>query len=260
MEAKDRIIVALDVSTPDEAIGLVEDLRPHVGCFKIGLQFITAMLGSIIVPSLEGGQGAVYNLRRIRYLFECLKGNILWDGKFDDIPNTVGAASREVRKIGVKMFNVHASCGIKAMIKAVGAGKERAAIVLAVTVLTSLGEDNANLIFGGPSKAKVLQFARDAKLAGCDGVICSSQELEILGKQKELSDMIKVTPGIRPEWAKKKDDQSRKMTPAEAIMAGANYLVVGRPIRQPPESIGTPVDAAKKIAEEIETALAEKGG
>jgi len=257
MEAKDRIIVALDVGTPDEAIRLVEDLRSHVGCFKIGLQFITAMLGSIIVPSLEGGQGAIYNLRRIRYLFECLKGNILWDGKFDDIPNTVGAASGEVRKIGVKMFNVHGSCGIKAMRHAVA--ESRDSLVLVVTVLTSLDENNANLIFGGPSKAKVLQFARDAKLARCNGIICSSQELEILGKEEELKDMIKVTPGIRPEWAQT-GDQKRVMTPYEAIRAGADYLVIGRPIRQPPESIGTPVDAAKKIAEEIETALAEKGG
>lgn len=256
MEAKDRIIVALDVDSSKEALSLVQDLGPHVGCFKIGLQFINAILASIVAPKDQSK--AIQNLVAIRELFYYLDGNILWDGKFDDIPNTVGGASQEVVKIGVKAFNLHASAGIKAMRVAVA--NKGSSMVFAVTVLTSLEENNAHLIFGGPSKAKVLQLARDAKLAGCDGIICSSQELEILGRQGELKDLLKVTPGIRPKWFKKKDDQSRKMTPGEAIKAGADFLVIGRPIRKPPEEIGSPVDAAKKIAEEIASALEEKGG
>jgi len=256
MKAKDRIIVALDVDAPEKASELVRELKDYVGCFKIGLQFITAMLRSIISPEAE--ELAVSNLRSVRRLFTDLGGNILWDGKFDDIPNTIGDASKEVVKIGVRMLNVHASAGIKAMRAAVlNRGDSR---VLAVTVLTSLEENNANLIFGAPSKAKVLQFARDAKHAGCYGVICSSQELKLLCDEEEFKDFFKITPGIRPKWFKKKDDQSRKMTPGEAIKAGADYLVIGRPIRKPPEKIGSPVDAAKKIAEEIAQALEEKGG
>ena len=122
--------------------------------------------------------------------------------------------------------------------------------VLAVTVLTSLEENNAYLLFGAPSKAKVLQFARDAKTAGVDGIICSPQELELLGKQKELMGLIKITPGVRPEWAAV-GDQKRIMTPLEAIRAGATALVIGRPITNPPVEIGSPANAVNKIVEEI---------
>ncbi len=235
MEAKDRIIVALDVDSLEKAKPLVESLVPHVGCFKVGLELLTAAGGPIAVEVVQS-----------------LGGQVFYDGKFDDIPNTVAGAAKAVAGLKVGMFNVHASAGIEAMMAAV-ANKGRS-LVLAVTVLTSLEENNAYLIFGGPSKAKVLQLARDAKFAGCDGVICSPQELELLGKQKELEGLLRVTPGVRPEWAVARD-QKRIMTPTEAIKAGADYLVIGRPITKPLEEIGTPVDAAKKIAEEIAAAL-----
>lgn len=101
---------------------------------------------------------------------------------------------------------------------------------------------------------KVLQFARDAKIAGCDGIVCSPQELDLLGKQKELGDLLKVTPGVRPDWASA-GDQKRTMTPAEAVKAGATSLVIGRPITKPPAGVGTSVDAAQKIANEIASVL-----
>ncbi|MFZ2153770.1 MAG: orotidine-5'-phosphate decarboxylase [Candidatus Moraniibacteriota bacterium] len=235
MEAKDRIIVALDVNSLDKAKSLVEILAPHVGCFKIGLELITAIGAPQIVDFIHS-----------------LGGQVFYDGKFDDIPNTVGGATKAVAALKVKMLNVHASAGIESMMAAVA--NKGDALVLAVTVLTSLEENNANLIFGGPSKAKVLQFARDAKLSGCDGIICSPQELELLGKQKELSGLLKITPGVRSAWAVT-GDQKRIMTPAEAIKAGATALVIGRPITKPPAEIGSPVDAANKIAEEISTVL-----
>ncbi len=235
MQVRDRIIVALDVDDLDKAKSLVEILAPHVGCFKIGLELITAVGANQIVEFVYSSGGLVF-----------------YDGKFDDIPNTVGAASRVVAGLGVKMFNVHASAGIEAMMAAVA--NKGNSLVLAVTVLTAIEENNANLIFGSPSNAKVLQFSRDAKLAGCDGVICSPQELELLEKQKELGNFMKVTPGVRPEWAAV-GDQKRIMTPAEAIKAGATALVIGRPITKPPTEIGSPVDAAKRIAEEISTVL-----
>jgi len=249
MEAKDRIIVALDVDSIAKAKGLVKQLTPYVGPFKIGLEFINTILASVIVP--EKDEDAEVNLREIRELFQQLEGKIFWDGKFDDIPNTVGGASASVAKMDVEMFNVHASAGIEAMMTAV-ANKGRS-LVLAVTILTSLDENNAPLIFGGPTKAKVLQLARDAKLAGCDGIICSPQELEMLAKQRELRFLIKVTPGVRPLWAAV-GDQKRVMTPSEAIKAGASCLVIGRPITQPPPEIGGPIEAAKRIAEEIRQA------
>lgn len=235
MKGSDKIIVALDVSNLEGAKALVESLTPHVGCFKVGLELMTAVGGPQIV----------------KFIHE-LGGRVFYDGKFNDIPNTMGAAAKAAAALGVSIFNVHASSGIEAMRAAVANKGESK--VLAVTVLTSLEENNAHLIFGGPSKAKVLQFARDAMIAGCDGVICSPQELVLLGKQKELAGRLKITPGIRSTDAPP-DDQKRTMTPAEAIQAGATALVIGRPITNPPAEVGSPVDAAMRIAEEIEQAL-----
>lgn len=252
-KAKDRIIVALDVDSPDKAIGLVKQLKEEVGLFKIGLEFINSMIASVVIPQEE--QKAVMSLRAIRELFSLLEKKIFWDGKLNDIPNTVGRCSLPLARMGVAMFNVHASGGIEMMMQAVK--NKGQSLVLAVTVLTSFSEDNAHLTYGAPSKAKVIEFARWAKLAGVDGLICSAQELEVLGQQKELKGFRKVTPAIRPKWAVK-GDQKRVMTPAEAIRAGADDLVIGRPITEPPEEIGSPVNAARKIADEISGALTEK--
>lgn len=231
MEVKDRIIVALDVDSLDKVKLLVESLAPYVGCFKVGLELLTAVGASKVIEFIHS-----------------LDGQVFYDGKFDDIPNTVGGAAKAVAELNVKMFNVHASAGIEAMMAAVA--NKGQSLVLAVTVLTSLEENNAHLIFGAPSKAKVLQLARDAKLAGCDGIICSPQELELLSKQKELDSLLKVTPGVRPGWAAT-GDQKRIMTPAEAIKAGATALVIGRSITKPPAEVGTSVDAVKLVLEEI---------
>jgi orotidine-5'-phosphate decarboxylase len=236
MDAKDMIIVALDVDSLDKVKSLVESLAQYVRCFKVGLELLTAVGAPKVVEFVHS-----------------LGGQVFYDGKFDDIPNTVGGAAKVVAGLNVMMFNVHASAGIEAMMAAVA--NKGQSLVLAVTVLTSLEENNAHLIFGGPSKAKVLQLARDAKIACCDGIICSPQELDLLGKQKELASLLKVIPGVRPEWAAADDDQKRVMTPAEAIKAGATALVIGRPITKPPAEIGTPVDAAKRIAEEITTVM-----
>jgi len=233
MKAEDKIIVALDVDDLEKAKCLIEALAPYVGCFKIGLELISSVGGPQAVRFVHG-----------------LEGEVFYDGKFKDIPNTIGRASRAVSALGVKMFNVHASAGIEAMRAAVD--NKGISLVLAVTVLTSLEENNAHLIFGAPSKAKVLQFARDARIAGCDGIICSPQELEFLGNYPELKGLLKVVPGIRPKWSVA-GDQKRITTPSDAIKAGADYLVIGRPITDPPKEVGTPVDAVKRIIEEIES-------
>lgn len=230
-----KIIVALDVDTLKEAEKLVKTLSPYVGYFKVGLELLTA----------EGAP-------KVINFFHRFGTELFYDGKFNDIPNTVGRAAKAVAVMNVKMFNVHASAGIEAMRAAV-ANKGKS-LVLAVTVLTSLEENNAHLIFGQPSKAKVLQFARDAMIAGCDGIICSPQELEFLGKQKELTNLKKITPGVRPEWSKS-GDQKRTMTPYDAIKAGATALVIGRPITDPPGVVGSSVKAVEMIIAEINQAL-----
>ncbi|QWR78901.1 orotidine-5'-phosphate decarboxylase [Candidatus Magnetomonas plexicatena] len=235
MEIKDRIIVALDVDSLEQAKALVESLAPHVGCFKVGLELLTAIGAPQVLEFVHS-----------------LGGQVFYDGKFADIPNTVGAAAKAVAGLQVKMFTVHASSGVEAMMSAVA--NRGTSLVLAVTVLTSLDESNAHLIFGAPTKSKVLQLARDAKLAGCDGIICSPQELELIGSQKELSGLMKITPGIRPKWAAV-GDQKRIMTPSEAIKAGATALVIGRPITKPPAVVGSPINAVKRIAEEISAVL-----
>ncbi|MEI7539589.1 MAG: orotidine-5'-phosphate decarboxylase [Candidatus Saccharibacteria bacterium] len=231
MEAKDKILVALDVDNSESAYQLVKDLAPYVGGFKIGLELIMAI----------GAKAAIE-------IVHSYCADVFLDGKFCDISNTVGKASNVISDLGVKMFNVHASAGVEAMRAAVA--NKRGSLVLAVTVLTSLDQYDAQLIFGSSAEAKVLQFARDAKLAGCDGIVCSPQELMMLGKNKELSGLLKVVPGIRPKGSSK-NDQERFMTPGQAIEAGADYLVIGRPIT----GDKSPVEAAKRIADEIQEEL-----
>lgn len=253
ISAKDRIILPLDIDNPEAAITMVQAMLPFVGYFKIGLEFINSMITSIVTPKNE--EEAIKNLKIIRRLFESLEGKIFWDGKFDDIPNTVGGASKQIAKIGVKMFNVHASAGRESVIKAVA--NKGNSLVFGVTVLTSIKPEECVSIFGAEPGQKVLQFARMLAEIGADGIICSPQELEFLSKQPELDKLQKITPGVRPLWAAK-DDQKRVMTPGEAIKAGADYLVIGRPITMPPAEVGNPPDAAEKIADEINSAKTEK--
>jgi len=232
MNAKERIIVALDVSTLDEVTPLVRALSPYVGCFKVGLELITAV----------GGPQAVAHVRS-------LGGEVFFDGKFCDIPNTVAGAVKALGGLGVKMFDVHASCGLESMRAA--SEHKGAAWALAVTVLTSLDGPSTQRIFGALHPSKVLQFAEEAQSAKMDGIICSPLELELLDSQSELRALKKITPGVRPAWAAA-NDQKRFMTPAEAIKRGASHLVIGRPITNPPASVGGPENAVKKILAEIE--------
>lgn len=238
MEAKDRIIVALDVDSLAKAKPLVESLAPYVSCFKVGLELLTAVGAPTVVDFVH-----------------TLGGKVFYDGKFDDIPNTVGKASKVVAGFGVKMFNVHASAG-KRSIEAAVANRGNS-LVLGVTVLTSIDGEECESIFGARPDIKVLQFSQMLLEAGADGIICSPQELEFLGTQTGLGGLLKMIPGIRPLWAAA-NDQKRIMTPAEAIEAGATAAIIGRPITNPPEEIGSPVDAIMKIEEEIASVL-QKG-
>lgn len=250
LEPKDRLIVALDVDDPAKALGLVQALRDHVGAFKLGLEFITASFARLAMTDAVSLNAQWYALAQ---LFEKLEGKLMYDGKFADIPNTLEGAVRGLEGLRPEFFTVHASVGLDGLLAA--AKRKGAAKLLAVTVLTSLAEDEAFLTFGAPSKAKVMQFARNALLAGCDGIVCSPQELGILAKRPELGKLVKVVPGIRPAGSDK-GDQARVMTPGEAVKAGADYLVIGRPIT----GAENPVTAADAIAAEIDAELGSPKG
>lgn len=258
MEAKDRIIVALDVNTVHEATDLADQLATHVGGFKIGLEFITASLAQLIAASEE--DQARRRLEDLRELFGVIGDQLFWDGKFCDIPNTVGGAARGLQPLKPKFFNVHASAGQKAVEQAVA--NKGQGLVLGVTVLTSIDKDECQSIFGAEPNVKVLQFALMLAEAKADGIICSPQELGYLAEAtrtgavpESLGALIRVIPDTRPSWAAP-GDQARITTPSDAVKNGANYLVIGRPITKPPAEIGSPLDAAKRIAEEIASAFA----
>lgn len=244
----ERIILALDVGTEREALELVALLKPYVGFFKVGLELLNA--------------AGVEVVRRIADV----GGRVFLDGKFMDIPATVAGASRAVTRLAIRMFNVHCMGGRAMMTAAAGAAAEEAArlaverpLLLGVTVLTSLDEKTlrTELKVSLSVEEHVTHLAQLAVEAGLDGVIASPHEL--LALRTALPDqMLIVTPGVRPVWAAA-HDQKRITTPSEAIRLGASYVVIGRPITQPPREIGSPVDAVRRIADEIASA-ASLGG
>lgn len=237
MDPKLKLILALDVDSLSRATPLIEALAPYVGYFKVGLELITA----------AGGPAVVHHVQR-------LGGQVFYDGKFNDIPNTMAAACRTVGSIGAKLFTVHASAGPAALMAA--AENKGSADCFAVTVLTSLADESCQHIFGNNSLDQVLKFAKYAVDAKLDGIVCSAAELDSLGRDETFKSLKKITPGIRPSWSHGTDDQKRVLTPAEAIKAGADYLVIGRPITNPPIGVGSPIDAVKKILAEIQEASA----
>jgi orotidine-5'-phosphate decarboxylase len=234
---RERLIVALDVSDLEQVEKLVKLLAPEVGMFKIGKQLFT-----------HAGPQAVR-------LIQQLGGEIFLDLKFHDIPNTVAKAAAEATRLGVKMFNVHAS-GSLAMMRATVKEVRRVChqeqlrrpILLAVTVLTSLNQDDLERVgVDGKVADQVVRLALLTKEAGMDGVVASPHEVadirEACGRR-----FVIVTPGIRPA-SKKHDDQRRVMTPREAVLAGIDYIVVGRPILEAKD----PVAAARDIIAEMES-------
>ncbi len=237
-QAKERIIIPVDTSDLDSAIRMVRLLKPHVGMFKFGLELINTMLVGVVTGGSEMAE-------KVKTLFKETEGQLFWDGKWDDIPNTVGKASAAAAMVNPKMVDVHVSSGAGAITEAVKSNPN--AVVLGVTVLTSITDEESMSIFGKEASEKVVEFARMAMEAGARGVVCSPKELSLLS---EFKDLIKVTPGVRPEWAAV-NDQKRVMTPAEAVAAGADYLVIGRPITEYPAELGGPVAGAQKVAEEI---------
>jgi orotidine-5'-phosphate decarboxylase len=237
-EPKDRIILPLDFHSGDEALSVVDQLKDHVGMFKIGLTLFMSAEGTKIVHRVQKALGG--------------GERIFLDIKFSDIPHTVrGVSSAVVSKTEVKYFTVHAQQGERALRAAVEAMQNRTN-VLAVTVLTSTSEEESqDLGYAMSVSERVLKYAKMAKKAGCTGVVCSGLEARAV-KEECGSHFVVVTPGIRPaSMPVVKDDQRRVMTPGKAIRNGSDYLVIGRPITHASD----PVYAAQKIAEEIRDAL-----
>ncbi len=240
----DRLVLALDVDNDREALGIVSELKDAVGMFKVGHQLFTAY-GPDIVRRILG-----------------MGGRVFLDLKYHDIPNTVAKASAEAVKLGVSIFNVHALGGLDMMKASAEAAKEAALkyglpspIVLAVTVLTSMDEKNLRkeLKITRSLQREVSHLARLAQRAGMHGVVASPQEIKMLRRAVRGGHFVLLTPGVRPEWAGK-DDQKRIMTPGEAVAAGADYLVVGRPVLKAPDRR----TAVEKILEEMKKTVEEK--
>ncbi|OGY09725.1 MAG: orotidine 5'-phosphate decarboxylase [Candidatus Blackburnbacteria bacterium RIFCSPHIGHO2_01_FULL_43_15b] len=233
---KARIAVALDVNQLSQALRLVEALHKEVDYFKVGLELLHAEGTPRVLAALQSA-GAM----------------LFVDWKLHDIPETVKKAVQAIAPFEVPYFNLHASTGRTSIHAAVeAAGKSR---VLGVTVLTSLDDAECTEIFGAAADIKVPQFARTFVSLGGHAIICSAKEAQLLRNMPELDSAELWTPGIRPLWAAARD-QKRVLSPADAVRAGADVLIIGRPITQPPGEIGSPVEAAKRIRAEIEEALA----
>lgn len=227
-----KVIVALDYADASSALSLVNQLDPSLCKLKVGKELFTAA-GPQLIEKLTSKNFQIF-----------------LDLKFHDIPNTVAKACEAASNLGVWMLNVHASGG-KTMMQAALEGVDKSKhspYLIAVTVLTSMSQANLDEIgIENSIENQVLKSAQLTQLAGLHGVVCSALEAQLLRKQL-AQDFLLITPGIRPATASK-DDQTRILTPTQALAAGASYLVVGRPITQ----ANRPIEALIAINEEIQS-------
>jgi orotidine-5'-phosphate decarboxylase len=237
-EAKDYIVFPLDVPAPAEAMELVRLLRDHVGLFKVGLELFIAS-GPDIVREIHATAGR----------------KVFLDLKLHDIPATMKRAFLSASLHGPRFVTVHCDQG-GGMLREVAESNPGGTRILAVSLLTSLGSEDLERLghreaYVRDPSSLVLEKARIASEAGCHGLICSGREAARV-KQELGKAFVVMTPGIRPEWTLVDgDDQKRVVTPRKAVAAGADYLVVGRPIRDAKD----PAEAARRIAGEISAAL-----
>jgi orotidine-5'-phosphate decarboxylase len=232
------IIFALDVGSWDEAQRYVEELKEWVWGFKIGKELFTWMGPKVVEMVQERGS------------------QVFLDLKYHDIPATVAKASTMATRLGVSMFNLHALGGLEMMRAAVEASREVAQkeglsspLILGVTVLTSLREGDLKTVgIAKPLEEEVVQLALLAQHAGLDGVVASPLEIKPL-REACGEDMVVVTPGVRPHDGPR-HDQARVMTPHEAVDTGADYVVIGRPIRDAAD----PLKATQEILQGIREA------
>lgn len=240
--AKDYIIFPLDVSSIKSAKQYVELLAESVGMFKVGLELFIRS-GPEIVSFINTASPA----------------GVFLDLKLHDIPETVARAIKQIVDLDVTFTTVH--CGeTPRMLEAAVAGSGGRVAILGITVLTSVSSADVKIAgfrgeFSADVSKLVVKRAGMAKAAGCKGVVCSGREVKMI-KEALGKDFIAVTPGIRPAWESiAQDDQQRVTTPAQAVVNGADYLVIGRPIRD----AASPQAAAERIAAEIETVISASG-
>ena len=236
MQHKNKLVLALDLESLDEAKSLVKELKDHVGVFKVGMSMFTR-----------------YGLELVNYIHEN-NAKVFLDLKFHDIPNTVASAIKSAVELGVFMCNVH-TLGGKDMMKAASVAAAEASakkgtkppILLGVTVLTSTSEKvlNEELFIKENLGNFVKYLAQTAKDCGLSGVVASPQEIEIIRKSCG-KDFVIVTPGVRPAWSSK-DDQERITTPRDAIKLGADYIVIGRPILKAKDRVKAAMDVLEEI-------------
>jgi orotidine-5'-phosphate decarboxylase len=232
MNARDRLIVALDVPKADDARTLLDRLAGKVGLFKIGSQLFTAAGPGFVQEVVGRGE------------------KVFLDLKFHDIPNTVAGAVSSASRLGVSLVDVHGLGGRAMLEAAVGALPAMGTRLLAVTILTSHDEDSLEQIgVNGSVHESVRRLAELARDAGVDGVVASPHEVALI-REACGADFLIVTPGIRPAGAAA-GDQVRAATPATALGAGADYLVVGRPITAAED----PGAAAEAIVREMDSAV-----
>lgn len=234
---RERVLAAIDTPSLDAALALVAGLQPHVGGFKVGLELCTAAGAPRVVEAVAAAGGAVF-----------------LDLKLHDIPNTVAGAVRSACRLGpaVRMLTLHTAGGsamLRAAAEAAATFAERP-LLLGVTVLTSVDAAalRDELGVGAAMEEHVVRLALLARDAGLDGVVASPHEAPAI-RRACGDDLLIVTPGVRPAWASA-DDQRRVLTPAEALGAGADFLVVGRPISAAPD----PAAAAARIVAELSEA------
>ncbi|MBO4619596.1 MAG: orotidine-5'-phosphate decarboxylase [Victivallales bacterium] len=223
-----RLMVALDVPELNLALELVDRLGDQVEWYKVGKQLFTHY-GPMVLKELKSCGRKVF-----------------LDMKFHDIPNTVAQAIRSAALIGADIINVHASGGPAMLAAAAEAGRETGKTVIAVTVLTSMDAEQLQALGIQATPAEqVLRLARLTQAAGLPGVVCSALELPML-RREFGPNFLTLVPGIRPAGAAA-GDQKRIMTPAQAAAAGANYIIVGRPIVAAPD----PATAAQAVLAEL---------
>lgn len=236
MQPSEKLIVALDVPARDAALALVQALRPRVTRFKVGMELFTACGPALVREILERG------------------GQVFLDLKYHDIPHTVARAGVAAARLGVGMFTVHLSGGPLMARRAADELEAHCQVhriprprILGVTVLTSLEQADLEAIgVLRPVEDQVLALAEMAKTAGLDGVVASPREV---GRIREScgANFLIVTPGVRPAGSEP-DDQARILTPRQALEAGADFLVVGRPIVRAKD----PLEAAEGILLEMQ--------
>lgn len=236
LTAKERLWVALDYSAIEEAEFVLAAVANQVGAFKVGTE----------IAARQGWENPIEYIHR-------KGGEVFADTKLNDVPATVRKTAGTILENDPEFINIHVSSGtesMKALTESVSKnGQETHTKTLGVTALTSLPDHEIREIFGRNHNEAVKRMGHMAVQNGLDGLICSPREIPIIRNDEELDGLVLATPGVRPQWANK-NDQQRVATPREAIGMGGDYMIVGRPITQSPLE-GGPEESVARIVSEI---------